>query len=71
MAAALVPLIAAGYPILKPVILSLVTHIEHLFGAKTGPTKLKAVLDALSPIAAALGVADCRDLPPRHASRSR
>lgn len=55
--AAFIPLIAAGYPIVKPLIISLVAHVEHLFGAKTGATKLQAVLDAITPIATALGTA--------------
>jgi len=57
MASIALPLISAALPLLKPVITSLVTHIESLFGSKTGNTKLQTVLNALKPVADALSSA--------------
>lgn len=51
MAAAVIPVVAAAAPLLMPLIQSLVTHVEHLFGAKTGADKFALVLQ--STIAAA------------------
>lgn len=51
---ALAPLISAAIPVIKPVIQSLVLHVEKLFGAKTGPDKFKAVLQAITPIVDAM-----------------
>jgi uncharacterized protein (DUF697 family) len=50
MASAIVPIIAAAAPLLTPLIHSLVLRVEGLFGSKTGPVKLDAVVAALSPI---------------------
>lgn len=56
-AAAVIGLAPLVVPIIKPLIESLVTHVEHLFGAKTGPTKFQSVLDAVTPILAQLSTA--------------
>lgn len=58
MAAAIIPLIlSAAVPLVKPLISSLVLHVEGLFGAKTGPQKFQSVLDAVTPIVNALSAA--------------
>jgi uncharacterized protein (DUF697 family) len=57
MASIAIPLISAAVPLLTPLIESLVTHVESMFGAKTGPTKFDAVLTAVSKVAADLGTA--------------
>lgn len=57
MASIAVPLIAAAAPLLTPLIESLVTHVETLFGAKTGPTKFDVVLQAVGKAAQDLGAA--------------
>ncbi len=51
------PLITAAAPLLMPVIADLVTRVEHLFGAKSGPTKLGTVVNAVTPIAEQLSTA--------------
>lgn len=58
-AAAIIPIIApelisAAIPLVKPVIQSLVLHVEKLFGTKTGPDKFKNVLQAVTPIVESL-----------------
>jgi hypothetical protein len=55
MASIAVPLIAAAAPLLTPLIESLVTHVESLFGAKTGATKFGVVLGAVTKAAEDLG----------------
>lgn len=57
MAAAAIPLITAAIPLLQPLISSLVVHVENLFGAKTGPTKFDAVLNAVTKVASDLSTA--------------
>ena len=58
MAAAIIPLASAVLPIviplLRPVVESLVTHVEKIFGAKTGETKFQTVVDQLTPLVEAL-----------------
>jgi hypothetical protein len=60
-AAAVVALAPIGAELLKialpkitPLVTSLITHAEALFGAKTGPTKFQSVLDAATPFINAL-----------------
>lgn len=50
MAATIVPIIAAAAPLITPAIKWLAVHVENLFGAGTGPTKLSAVVNAVTPI---------------------
>src|SRR5689334_22161608 len=57
MAAATIPLITAAIPLLTPIITNLIQHVESLFGAKTGETKFKTVLDAVTAIAGQLSTA--------------
>lgn len=58
MAAAAIPaLISLAVPLLKPIISSLVLHVESLFGAKTGATKFQSVVDSVTPIINALSTA--------------
>lgn len=54
MAAAIIPIVAAAAPLLRPAISWLAVHVEHLFGAKTGPTKFDIVLNAALKIASDL-----------------
>ena len=42
---------------LKPLVTSLVTHVEALFGGKTGQTKFQTVVDQLVPVIDALATA--------------
>jgi hypothetical protein len=54
----MVPLIAPLLQVVGPtVIKGLISGVEKLFGAKTGPDKLAAVIDALKPIVAKLATA--------------
>jgi len=57
LAAAIIPILSSAIPLLRPYIISLVTHVEHLFGPKTGPTKFDAVLKALLDAASKLSTA--------------
>ena len=57
MAAAVIPIVLAAAPLLQPLITSLVTHVEHLFGAKTGKTKFDLVLGAVTQAAEQLATA--------------
>lgn len=57
MAGAIIPLAVAAAPLLEPLVKALVMRVEHLFGAKTGPTKLDAVLAALTPVVGQLATA--------------
>lgn len=57
MAAAIIPLVTAAIPLLTPLVMSLVTHVEHLFGAKTGATKFDNVLTSTLKVAQDLGTA--------------
>jgi uncharacterized protein (DUF697 family) len=57
VAAAIIPVVLAAAPLLQPLITSLVTHVEHLFGAKTGPTKFDVVLNAVTKAAEDLSAA--------------
>jgi len=57
MAAAVIPIIAAAAPLLQPLISSLVMHVEHIFGHKTGPTKFDNVLTAVLKTASDLATA--------------
>jgi hypothetical protein len=58
LAASLAPaLIEAAVPLLTPLIGTLVTHVESLFGAKTGPTKFDVVLNAVTKAASDLSTA--------------
>jgi hypothetical protein len=62
MAAAIVPLVISGvqaaYPILAPIIQSIVVHLESLHGAKTGAqVKLPAAVAAVTPVANSLSTA--------------
>lgn len=58
MAAAIVPVaasaIAAALPIITPLLTSLIHHVEVLFGAGTGPTKLDTVIQAGSQVVSQL-----------------
>src|SRR5689334_13525712 len=45
------------WPILKPAAVSIVQHVEQLFGAKTGQTKFDVAVKALTQIADALATA--------------
>lgn len=47
-------LIKLALPLIRPLAESLVVHAEHLFGAKTGPTKFATVLTAITPYVEAL-----------------
>lgn len=51
-AAAVITLAPLVVPILKPIVTSLVVHLEHLFGTKTGPTKFATA------VSTTLGIAD-------------
>lgn len=57
MATAIIPIISAAAPLLTPLIHSLVTQVEHLFGAKTGPTKFDLVLQSVTTAAEKLATA--------------
>lgn len=56
-AIALAPIISAAIPLIKPLLQSLVLHVEKLFGAKTGQTKFEQVLAAATPIVNQLATA--------------
>lgn len=47
MAAAIIPILVAAEPLLRPLILSLIVHAEKLFGDKTGAIKFNNVLTAV------------------------
>src|SRR5690348_10549765 len=55
--AALIPIIEAAAPLLTPLIKSGATHLEQIFGAKTGPTKFDALLNMILPTAEKLSTA--------------
>jgi len=55
--AALIPIIEAAAPLLTPLIKGAATHLEHLFGAKTGPAKFDALLNMILPLAEKLSTA--------------
>lgn len=59
MAAAIIPIIAAAAPLLKPVIKDLVLNAQKLFGHNngTGSTKAQTVIDAAVSIAEKLSTA--------------
>jgi hypothetical protein len=40
----MIPLILTAAPLIQPLVMSLVVHMERLFGHKTGPTKLDNVV---------------------------
>ena len=52
--APLIPIISAAMPLLIPLGHAIVVHMEHLFGAKTGPTKAEGAYDALAATVAQL-----------------
>jgi hypothetical protein len=54
MAAAIIPILAAAAPLLTPLIRTLAVHVEHLFGARTGPTKFDVVLQSVLKAADAM-----------------
>ena len=57
MAAAIIGLVGAALPILTPFLTSAIHHVEVLFGAGTGPTKLDTVVNAGLQLAGSLSTA--------------
>lgn len=59
MAAAIIPIIAAAAPLLKPIIEGLIMNVQKLFGHDngTGPTKAASVIEAALVIADKLSTA--------------